>query len=127
MGWGYPLPLNRGTEGVFSPLNRGVGGVYKSRSIITLTEIHLEGILILWELGEVFLSDFLFYLFLLRGINEGDAGTLEACPRETTAIDAVGGEHSFVDSNEFWTTTLIVVDATLARSLDKATEPLQVT
>ena len=95
-------------------------------SFVAFAEVHFEGILILWELGEVFLCYLLFYLFLLRGVNEGDAGTLETCTREATSIDAVGGEHSFVDGDEFWTTTLIVVDATLARSLDKTTEPLQV-
>ena len=99
----------------------------KSRSIITLTEIHLEGVLILWELREVFLCDFLFNLFLLRGINEGNAGTFEACSRETTAIDAIRGEHGFVDGYQLRTTTLVVVDAALTRSFDKTAKPLQVT
>ena len=99
----------------------------KSRPIITLTEIYLEGVLILWELGEVFLCYFLFYLFLLRGINEGNAGTFEACSRETTTIDAIRGEHGFVDGYQLRTTALIVMDAALARSLDKTAKPLQVT
>ena len=73
----------------------------KSRPIITLTEIYLEGVLILWELGEVFLCYFLFYLFLLRGINEGDAGTFETCTRETATIDAVGAAHDLVELDQF--------------------------
>ena len=98
----------------------------KSRPIITLTEIHLERIPILWELRQVLFRDRLLDAFLLGRIDQGDAGAFEAGAGEAAAVDAVGGEHGLVNSLELGAAAFVVVDAGVAAGLAQGAEPFQV-
>ena len=73
-----------------------------------------EGLSIFGEHTEILIGDMLTYLFTLCRIGEGDAGALETCSTETTAIDAIGLAHDIIDGDQLFATTLIVLDTALA-------------
>jgi len=73
-----------------------------------------EAVGVLGEHAEVLFGDALADLFFLRGIDQSDAGSLEAGTGETAAVDAVGLAHDVVDGYQLFTATLVVLDAALA-------------
>ena len=99
---------------------------HKPRPIITFTEKHLERIPILRELRQILFRNLFLNAFLLRRINQGDAGTFETSTGEAATVDAVGGEHGLVDGLELGAAAFVVVDAGVAAGLAQGAEPFQV-
>ena len=98
----------------------------ESRPLITPDEIHRKRILVLRELGQVFLRDGLpDALFLLR-IDQGDAGAFEACAAKATAVNARGLAEGLVDGDELGRAAFVVVDAGLAGGVAEGAEPFEV-
>ena len=100
--------------------------LYESRSVVTITEIHLERIPILRELLQILFRNLFLNVLFLGGIDQRDAGVLETCTREPSTVDTISGEHSLINSLEFGATAFVIVDTGVAAGLAQGTEPFQV-
>ena len=100
--------------------------LYESSAIIRLAEIDFERVFVLRELSEIFFCDFFFYLFFLGRVHQGNAGAFEAGTGKAATIDAVCGEHGFVNGDEFRATTFVTVDAGFAGGFAQTAKPFQV-
>ena len=63
----------------------------------------------------------------MGGVDERDAGALEAGTREAASVDTGQLAHNLVDGDELGRTALVVVDGALARVEAQLAEELQVT
>ena len=91
-----------------------------------MAEVGFVGFLVLRELCEVLVADTLLDRVAAGGIDEGDAGALEAGAAEAAAVDAGGAAHSLVDGDELRGAAFVVVDAALAALEAELAEPLEV-
>ena len=78
------------------------------------------------EALEVLAGDFLFDGAFLGGVDQGDAGALEAGAAEPAAVHAVGGEHGFVYGDELRGAAFVIVYGAFAGGLAEGPEPLEV-
>ena len=85
-----------------------------------------ERALVFGILLQVSLCEFLLYLLLVGGVDDGDARTLEARSREASAPDTGQRAHDLVDGDELRAATLVVVDARLAAVEAEFSEEFQV-
>lgn len=88
--------------------------------------MYLEGLLVFGETFEVLFGELLTDAFLILGVYDGNAGSLEASATETAAIHSGEGAHDFVDGYELGRTAFVVVDAALATVEAELTEELEV-
>ena len=95
--------------------------------IIGLYPVDLEGVLVFGELFEITGGEFAGDVLFLGGIDEGDAGSLEAGTGETATIDTGQGAHDVVDGDEFRTATLVIMDAGLTTVKTKFAEEFEIT
>ncbi len=91
-----------------------------------MAEVGFVGFLVLRELREVLLADTLLDRVAADGVDEGDAGALEAGAAEAAAVDAGGAAHGFVDGDELRGAAFVVVDAALAALKAELAEPREV-
>lgn len=91
-----------------------------------MAEVGLIGFLVLREFREVLLAHALLDRVAAGGVDEGDAGALEAGTAEAAAVDAGGAAHGFVDGDELRGAAFVVVDAALAALEAELAEPREV-
>ena len=91
-----------------------------------MAEVGLVGFLVLREFREVLVADTALDRVAAGGVDEGDAGALEAGAAEAAAVDAGGAAHGFVDGDELRGAAFVVVDAALAALEAELAEPREV-
>lgn len=104
----------------------GIFHLYKTSSVVGANPENLEGLFVFGELFQIFFGEDFLDVGLIGWVDQGDAGTLEASTRETSAIDSGEGAHDVVDGDELGGATLVVVDGALAGVKGEFAEELEI-